>query len=198
MHAIEERTGESLWRFSTGEPIVEPAMVIGQRVYVTTQPGALHCLDAKTGAEHWWAPRIVKFVSASKERVYAADKLGRVLILSAKTGAKLDVLEASALPIKLSNWRTDRLYLATKTGLIQCLHEVELSEPIRHDAIHRQAAAGQRPIIEQGPVDVVPPPMPDQPAPPAGDQAPDAGANPPEIDDGAPAADEDPFANPFN
>jgi outer membrane protein assembly factor BamB len=216
VHAIEERTGQSLWRFSTGEPIVEAAVAIGHRVYVATQLGGMHCLDAKTGAEHWWAPRIVKFVSASNERVYAADKLGRVLILSAKTGARLDVLEATTLPIKLSNWRTDRLYLATETGLIQCLHEIELSEPIRHDDVFREAA--QRPAIEQGPApdEAAPPVVPDQPQPqpPAADPfAPPAdnpfapqggaaggGANPPVPGADAPPADNDPFGadNPFN
>ena len=170
VHAIEERSGDSLWRFSTGEPILEPAVVVDQRVYVATQPGGMHCLDAKTGGEVWWAPQIVRFVSASKQRVYAADKLGRILILNIKTGARLDTLEAGALPIKLSNYRTDRLYLATDTGLIQCLHEVELSEPIRHDAIYREAAAGKRPVIEQGPAieGAVAPPLPGP-----GDQPPD-------------------------
>jgi hypothetical protein len=41
VHGIGERSGESLWRFSTGEPILEPAVVIGRRVYVATQFGGM-------------------------------------------------------------------------------------------------------------------------------------------------------------
>ncbi len=36
------------------------------------------------------------------------------------------------LPIKLLNTETDRLYLATDTGLVQCLHEIEQVKPILH------------------------------------------------------------------
>lgn len=213
VHAIEERSGESLWRFSTGEPILQPAVVIDQRVYVATQPGGMYCLDAsrdvqldpQKGRELWWAPQIRQFVAASKQRVYAADRLGRILILNAKTGARLDTIPATALTIKLINSETDRLYLATDTGLIQCLHEVELSEPIRHAAARQKAAAGQRPAIrlEDQPLEAEQEPGAQEPGagedpfePAADPLAPggdDGGANDGAGGDGG--ADEDPFAD---
>ena len=42
----------------------------------------------------------------------------------------MDVLPTELLPIKLLNSETDRLYLATDTGLVQCLHEIEQVKPI--------------------------------------------------------------------
>lgn len=143
VHAIQENSGESFWRFSTGEPIQQPAVVIGEEVFVATQPGGMYCLDAKTGKEKWWAPRVKQFIAASKQRVYVADRLERILILDAKTGARLDSLDAVGLPIRLINSETDRLYLATETGLIQCLHELELAQPIPHGEARRKAAAAQ-------------------------------------------------------
>ncbi|HUT10423.1 MAG TPA: PQQ-binding-like beta-propeller repeat protein [Thermoguttaceae bacterium] len=144
VHAIEERGGQSLWRFSTGEPMVQPAVVVENRVYATTQRGGMFCLDAETGSEIWWAPHLRQFLAASKDRVYAADSLGRILVLRADTGARLDAIEAAASPIKMINSQTDRIYLASETGLVQCLHELELSEPIRHNLDRWMAAAGER------------------------------------------------------
>lgn len=131
-HAVQERDGESLWRFPTAEPIVEAAAAIDNRVYVATQPGGMYSLDAKTGKQVWWTPRVTQFLAASKERVYTADKYGQVLILDAKTGARVDTLAVNVPMVRMLNQDTDRLYLVSQTGLIQCLHEIGQSEPIHH------------------------------------------------------------------
>lgn len=47
--------------------------------------------------------------------------------------ALLDFLPTELLPQKLLNTETDRLYLATDRGLVQCLHEIEQSQPLVHD-----------------------------------------------------------------
>ncbi len=132
VYAVLEEGGTTLWRFSTAEPMIEPPVVIGKRVYVAVQPGGMHCLAADTGAEIWWSPGVAKFISASKERIYVTDKMGRILVLSAASGTRLDVIPTYSQPRTLINSQTDRLYLTSETGLVQCLHEIELTEPIRH------------------------------------------------------------------
>jgi outer membrane protein assembly factor BamB len=218
VYAITEKGGESLWRFSTADPIVEPAIVIGETVYAVTQPGALHCLDAKSGTEKWWTYQVAQFVAASKDRVYALDKLNRILVLSAASGARLDVIPAEGFDLVMRNSQTDRIYLATSAGLIQCLHEVELPEPIVHvqapqappeksapkeeaakqPEAEPQAAPAANPF-EGGPPAAAPAAAPPaagaQPAPPAGAKPAPAGAGNP-FGDGAkpaPVGGEDPF-----
>jgi hypothetical protein len=39
------------------------------------------------------------------------------------------------LRLKVLNVETDRIYLATPSGMIQCLHELALSEPFVHGAV---------------------------------------------------------------
>jgi outer membrane protein assembly factor BamB len=130
VYAIRERNGEQLWRFSTGEPIVEDPVVLGRFVFVTNQLGGMYCVDAKTGSQAWWTPEVTRFIAASKERVYATDKVGLLHVLSADTGAEIDTIAASMLPIKLTNPENDRLFLANATGLIQCLHEPGVAQPL--------------------------------------------------------------------
>ncbi len=132
LHAIRERNGKSMWRFPTGEPVVQPAAPIGDRVYVTTQLGGMYCLAVATGQQLWWTPGIMKFIAASKDRVYATDRSGNLVVLHAQSGGRLDAIPTSGLTIKLMNLQNDRIYLASETGLIQCLHEVELTTPLLH------------------------------------------------------------------
>ena len=130
IYAILERGGELLWKFSAAEPAIDSPVVIEDRVYATTELGGMFCLHAKSGKQIWWAADILHFVAAGKHRIYAADKLGRLRILDAKTGSTIDSLQTTALPVKVCNTETDRIYLGTDGGLLQCLHEVESRKPV--------------------------------------------------------------------
>jgi outer membrane protein assembly factor BamB len=133
VYAVSERRGDMLWKFPTSGPVYQPPALVEDHVYVVTQLGGLFCCDSTCGTQLWSAPDIVQFVAASKQRVYAADRLGRIQVLNAKTGALLDMLPTELLPRKLLNAQTDRLYLATDTGMVQCLHEIEQTQPLVHD-----------------------------------------------------------------
>ncbi len=130
VHAIRERDGRHLWRFSTGNPIVESPVLVGHFLFVTNQLGGMYCLDAKNGAQLWWTPEVTRFVAVSKQRLYAADPVGRVRVLNAQSGGLLDTLGTEPFPLKFANAETDRIFLASKTGQVHCLHEVELSQPL--------------------------------------------------------------------
>jgi len=130
VYGIRERNGEQVWRFSTGEPIVEDPVVLGRFVFVANQLGGMYCVDAKSGSQVWWTPEVTRFIAASKERVYATDKIGLLHVLSARTGTGLDTIAATMLPIKLTNPESDRLFLASTTGMIQCLHEPEMTQSL--------------------------------------------------------------------
>ena len=149
VYAIRERDGESVWRFSTGEPIVTAPVVIDDRLYVVTQLGGMHCLEAETGKELWWTPNVTQFVAASKSRIYTLDRVGRILVLNAQNGARLDSLATESIPFKLVNDETDRIYVADAGGLIQCLHEVEQAQPLVHGLERKQAAAEEKPVEEK-------------------------------------------------
>jgi hypothetical protein len=191
VQAVLEKTGQVFWRFSAGGPMVQSPVAVDDQVFVTLQLGGMYCLDAKSGSDRWWAPQIMQFIAASNERVYAADKLGRIQVLNAKTGARLDSLPAIDLPIKLANADTDRLYLATETGLIQCLHEVEQAKPLLHNQREEPAAGeektaaegkrGKKPAskepTEEGEMTEEAPPGPDAGAEPGGDTSDPFGGN---------------------
>ena len=141
IHAIKEKDGAALWRFAAGDPIVEAPVVIGPRVFTPTQFGGMFCLDTKSGNQLWWSPQIMRFLAASKERVYALDKAGSLAVLNLQSGARLDSFPAPRGLIPLANIDNDRIYLVSEGGLVQCLHDADLSEPIYHNA--------DRPVVEK-------------------------------------------------
>ncbi len=203
LHAIREHDGTSMWRFSTGEPVLEPAVPIVDRVYVTTQLGGMYCVAVPTGQQLWWAPGIMQFIAASKERVYCEDRSGNVVVLHAQSGGRLDVIPAAGLPIKLMNLQTDRIYLAAESGLIQCLREIELEKPILHHP--KPAPKPEKPKPKK--TEATGPPKPksapaDNPFGSGGAAAPAAGAAPAEDPFGtggapAPAGGMAPAEDPF-
>jgi len=134
VYAVREKDGSLFWRFSAGEPLVEQAVVVEPHVYATTQFGGMYCLSVDKGAQLWWTPRAARFVAASKTRVYAADKLGQMLVIDARNGSRLDTLVTQDLPLKLVNIENDRIYMGSETGLVQCLRETALEQPVLHNA----------------------------------------------------------------
>ncbi|MFH1267983.1 MAG: PQQ-binding-like beta-propeller repeat protein, partial [Planctomycetota bacterium] len=147
VHAILEKTGESSWRFSTGEPILQPAAVVDDNLYVATQLGGMYCLNATSGAQKWWTPSVLQFVAASKTRVYVTDTIDQILVLDINSGNRLDTISGWRAPVKLLNTETDRFYLVADTGLVQCLHEIEQTAPVQHGAERKEAQKKQE--IEQ-------------------------------------------------
>ncbi len=141
VYAIREKDGKLIWRFSTGEPLVQRSAVVGSRIYVPTQTEGMYCLDAAKGEQLWCTPGIRRFIAASRDRVYVIDNVGQMVVLNAQTGTRVDGFDISRLPIRMTNDTNDRIYLATPSGLVQCLHEIDAPQPIHHRELREQRQA---------------------------------------------------------
>lgn len=129
-YAIHEESGETEWKFAASDPISEPPMAIGNSVYVTSDHAGMYQLDAASGNPRWFAPHITQFLALSPTRVYAVDNLENMAILDVRTGQRIDGFSIASVSLRHRNRLTDRIYLATGTGQIECLHEIELKKPI--------------------------------------------------------------------
>lgn len=69
VNCIHESSGGLVWRFSTGEPIVKPAVAIDDALFVVTDDDNLYRLNVDTGLEQWWAPRVRSCKRNEKPRV---------------------------------------------------------------------------------------------------------------------------------
>jgi hypothetical protein len=151
VYAVNELTGKTVWKFSSGEPINKQPAAVDDNVYILPDLGGMYCLNGKTGAEVWYAPGITNFCSANKTKVYCIDQLNRLNTLDIKSGSRLDVMPLPPIKNKLINQQTDRIYLASETGVIQCLHETGLNSPVVHTPPPLERKVGKE--IKQKPVE---------------------------------------------
>lgn len=132
VYAIDEVTGQTAWKFAAGDPVGQSPLAVGGMVYVVKDNGGLYQLDGATGDPRWFAAGITQMLSVSPTRVYASDRFQRLAILDRKSGALLDTLPLGTMSFRLMNRETDRIYLCTRHGQLECLHEVGLTLPAVH------------------------------------------------------------------
>lgn len=148
VYCIEEEAGAILWRFSTGERISQSCMVVGEAIYAVTEGSHLFRISGKTGYEDWPVPTagVQRILSISTDRLYCLDQAGRLLMVDANSGAKLGAFNSITPDLRIPNIQTDRIFLGTHSGIIQCLHETRNEFPVLHlDAVEAAATeeAGQ-------------------------------------------------------
>lgn len=153
VYAVNEKTGHTVWKYSTGDRINLAPVAINDRVFVTPDLGGMHCLDAKTGALQWFSPGIRQFLSLTPTRIYAVDSQRRLVAIDAKTGGQQAWLPIPGLNLKLMNSDSDRLLLASDNGMIQCLHEPQIEKALVYGppvAAPKEApkAAAQKGLVE--------------------------------------------------
>lgn len=129
VYSIDERFGDILWRFSAGEPMSQTPVVIMDSVYAVTDRAGMYCIDADSGEQRWWAPGIARFLASSPTRVYCMGENHDLRILDKETGGRIGALSVTSIDLLIVNPHTDRIYIGTRTGLIQCLHETDLLWP---------------------------------------------------------------------
>jgi outer membrane protein assembly factor BamB len=142
--AIDETTGAKRWKYATGYPITRAPAAVGNRVFVTSEEPALHCVDAATGSAVWIAPKVTQFAAASRNRVYGVDDLRSLLVLDAATGQTLLRSKPSDGTLNaLVNDQTDRLYVISDDGMVQCFHEIGAKQPLYHNPPEPKPVAGE-------------------------------------------------------
>lgn len=154
LYAISEPSGKQRWRYSTGSAIDRSPVVVSDRIYVATERPSLHCVST-TGSALWESPDVVQFAGASKSRVYGLDRMGDLLIIDSNSGVQLGQVRTTSTTHAIINSQTDRIYLISDTGLVQCLHEIGADEPTMHVQLappKQEASDGrEQPTREQQP-----------------------------------------------
>jgi hypothetical protein len=205
IYCVNERKGNILWRFTTGEPITHSPVALGDTVYAISKRGNMFAIDATTAAERWVTGGIRSYVAASAKRLYCVDVRGDLAILDLATGSRLGTVTGVRVDMPLMNTQTDRIILVSSTGLIQCLRETELPFPLVHFMLDPPPQRTRTVLPKSGAPKTDSPQQPKEtdpfsadPARPATPAAPaaDPFATPPATAPAAPPAGADPFATP--
>ena len=130
--AINDSNGELLWKFIATHPVIERVIIVKNHVYACALRAGMYCLNAKNGDELWYTEGIVQFIAESNHYVYALNSRREIAILDRKTGQVQTTIPVMPFDFFLDNYETDRIYAGTNNGLFQCLHEIPLTDPLKH------------------------------------------------------------------
>lgn len=136
IYAVDEMKGQIVWEFSTGDEIEHSPYCIGNDLYVVTTSNALFKLNAKTGDRIWdkELSGISKFIGASKDRVFAQDNRGNIVLLDQESGQRVGQVSVSGVNLAYANTTSDRLFVGSTKGMIQCISEASSRIPHFHSA----------------------------------------------------------------
>jgi outer membrane protein assembly factor BamB len=199
LYCVNETSGNEEWRYSTGYPIQSSPAIVGKNVYVASIEPELHCLDAATGSHLWQVAGVSHFGAQGKDRIYASDRYGALVILDAKTGSLVGRMPTAQGLQTLVNDQSDRIFLVNDRGLVQCLREIgsveptyyrkaEPAEPPAEDA--ESSTEGAKPTTGEG--EAPNPFKPDDAAKPADEPAAEEDA-PEAAEEPAPPEEDNPF-----
>lgn len=129
LYCVHELSGVDMWKWSTGFPIINRPAAVGNTVYVASEEPALHALDHKSGRPRWIAPGVQDFVMEGKRHVYGLDSMGYLVVIEKESGGVLGRFWTGEQSTALVNDQSDRIFLVSETGLVQCFHEAQSPEP---------------------------------------------------------------------
>lgn len=138
VYCIAQDRGSVRWEFVAGKPIRKEVRIVGDNVYVFPHRAGVHCLSRVTGERRWERAHMEDFVGATRNLLFVSDSLKQISVLSPKDGAVIGSLPLRGFPVRYGNELTDRIYIATTTGLVVCIREQGKDFPTFHMFPDRQ------------------------------------------------------------
>ncbi len=148
VYCLDDRTGLERWRFPVGEAINDQPLAVEDSVYVVPELGGIYRIDIESGLQTWWAPEAQRCLAISADRVYAVDRLGRLLILNKATGGQVARAPTGRWMFSVENDQSDRIYLGTPQGVLICLREQAQPQPLRYNQPVDAEAASELPAVD--------------------------------------------------
>ena len=131
-YALNLFNGRVEWEFTSGLPIRKAPWAVDPDLYVMPDRGGMYCLDPITGARRWWKPDLTNFIAVTGGAVAASDEDGNLVMVSRDKGETIGSLLLRRFTVRTGNDRTDRIYLATESGLVLCVRQIGHSFPVYH------------------------------------------------------------------
>jgi len=150
------RTGEVLWSQPIGEPFYDRPLVVGQQLLISSTYGNMIALDVSTGDPTWDrpVPNIGDLIGAFDGRVYVRTLSGALAAINVADGKVLGIFPEVRPSRLLPNVLTNRLYLVSERGEVQCLRPEDSPLPqflAPADPMPAQQS-GEEPAEEEKPV----------------------------------------------
>lgn len=132
LYAIDLFTGDLKWVVSTGSPFEQEPFIDREFVYAINRNGRLVAVDGNTGTLLWSeGTGGGRVLAIGEKRIFAESHDGDLMIIDRLTGKLLatprETRDRAGLNLRdfeftFANDQNDRMYFATKSGFLMCLH----------------------------------------------------------------------------
>lgn len=132
LRCVRAQTGEIIFGTSLGERILQSPFVIDEDIYAVTSIDRMYRVPFAQRTFDDMTEGIQQIVSASPTHLYCRGSANELLVVERKSGTIANRLATYQLDLWHTNQKTDRLFVGTKSGIIQCLREAGLEHPVLH------------------------------------------------------------------
>ncbi|MEY4565169.1 MAG: hypothetical protein RLY14_139 [Planctomycetota bacterium] len=183
------------WMTSTSAVLYEKPLAAQDAIFVVTDAGHVRGYHALTGnLLPGWESTVSlaeQVLAVSNDRVYIRSISGKLVAIEKDTGKVLG-MAGDNLRHSLSNAVTDRIYLVSDSGTLQCFAQKGLNSPLIHESLAPPEAADGKAKPKAEPAPKAAEPAEGDGSDPFGGSSTDAGEEKPDAGMNAPAGD-DPF-----
>jgi len=125
------KSGSVKWRVSLGAPIYNSPAIFDSNLFLISVYGELYCLDAATGELRWQRSmrNAERVIGGTASTVLIKTRDGQLAAIDTAGGSPLAQFHAANIVGSLTNPLTDRSYLLTSSGTIQCLRPYDAELP---------------------------------------------------------------------
>lgn len=141
LYAVDLFLGSTKWNYPTGAPIEQEPLVAGGDVFVVNTEGQLASINGLSGEPNWSISTLGgPLLGVTGKRVYLESRDGDLFIVDRATGQMLfdprTTHERAGLNIREfklgpTNRLNDRIYIASKSGMLLCFREPGAVSPTR-------------------------------------------------------------------
>lgn len=132
LYAVDTLNGLDRWEFVTREPVQKQPAIVKGALYVTPSRSGVYRVDRDTGRALWAAERATGFLAQAADRVYVSDSFDSVIALNLADGRPIGSVRLTEFPVRMQNPLTDRVIVATETGIVLCLKAAGAGFPVYH------------------------------------------------------------------
>lgn len=147
VYCVDQEQGRLLWEVTTGSGITQSPVPIGNFLYVVSLTNQLFKIESDSGrfSENWDEPigGISHFLSATTKSIFALDVKNHLLVIDKSSGKFTGSVAIGTIDRVLTNYQTDRIYLASDDGQIECVREITSETPVFHNSDQANATPAQ-------------------------------------------------------
>jgi outer membrane protein assembly factor BamB len=120
------RSGRVLWSIPFGEPFYDEPIVAGDQLLIRSTYGNLFSLGIDSGIMSWArpTPNVDDLLGAFGDHIFVTSMTGSLTVIDRESGKQVASFNEVRPTRLLVNKLTDRLYLVSESGDVQCLKPV--------------------------------------------------------------------------